>query len=157
MSFCEISDGVWLRDIDAARRSRRNENPDRVVLAGSRGASRLTWTESDAVRAPHFSHLSESAGPVTNRRPRNFSISCPRQPDGKMKCQVNVTRLECALNGVIRICSWLMTPKGRPTSSVSFRCGRMSRTSKVMRYMPVRKTMIAHVHCEQQLGPGRAE
>jgi hypothetical protein len=30
-----------------------------------------------------------------------FLDKLPRQPDGKMKCQVNVTRLECASIGVI--------------------------------------------------------
>ena len=45
--------------------------------------------------------LSERAGPVTNRRPRIFSTSCPRQPGRKMKCQLYVTRLECASIGAI--------------------------------------------------------
>jgi hypothetical protein len=73
-------------------------NPDLVVLAGSRGTSRLATTESDAV--------CESAGSVTNRRPMTFSTSCPRQPDGKMKCQVNVTRLECASIASLPRCSY---------------------------------------------------
>lgn len=90
-----------------------------------------------ACSAARFNRLSERAGPVAIRRPRIFSTSCPRQPGRKMKCQLYVTRLECASIGVISIRSWFVIPKGNLTSSVSSRGGRMSSTSNVMRSPPI--------------------
>jgi hypothetical protein len=51
--------------------------------------------------AARFKRLRESAGPVTSRRPRTISTSRPRQPGGKLKCQLNIVRHEFASMGVI--------------------------------------------------------
>lgn len=57
--------------------------------------------ETGRCSAARFKRRSESTGPVTSRRPMSLSTSRPRQPGGKLKCQLNVVRHVFASMGVI--------------------------------------------------------
>ena len=69
------------RDLRGAMASRNAEAELKQVDLGIRRVVR----PAQSCSAARFKRPSERAGPVANRRPSAVSMSCPRQPGGKMK------------------------------------------------------------------------
>ena len=99
----------WVQDQDSFRNvgvteqahelvARRNAEIAGLCTVGQRQRSAHSAFDSDdrvgRCSAARFKRPSESAGPVTNRRPKTSLRRRPRQPGGKLNAQLNVVRHE---------------------------------------------------------------
>src|SRR5713101_6101299 len=86
-----------------------------------------------AFSAACLSLAREPAGPLMKRGPSTFSTNLARQPGGKRKSQLYVTRQRPGSTEETWITSWLITPKGSRTSTVSWLGDSIPSTSKMIR------------------------